>query len=465
MTPAAPVFARSWFARVATTFAMLFTVLVALTFVGVWLIAAHIVEGHARATLEADLASFSEAYAQRLLPGLREAVERRAHDPADARIVLLIGRQGETLAGNRERIPAALLHADSTPRRAGRWLGLTRPLLGGFTLAIAHDRARDDAILRNLALALAGMGAIAVLFSIAGGRVIGQTTLARVDEINATLRKVGEGDLAARAPVAANADEFAVLASGLNATLERMGALVEALKAVSDRVAHEMRTPLAHLRAGLEEARRGAPPSTAAKIGELVAETEDMISVFAALLDVATTEAAAGDPRGLRPVELDAVIEDAIELYDAVIEERGVAVAFAPRAGAALLGDRHLILRMIANILDNAIKFSPPGGRVDIATQTRGDDLLLTLRDDGRGLPEGFDAKAFDRFARASNASDAPGHGLGLALVRAIAARHGMKVALVNADPGLRVEIRARALPRPDDLRSGPHRLPDRPEG
>ena len=250
MTRAAPVFSRSWFARVATTFAMLFTALMAITLVGVWLIAAYIVEGHARATLEADLASFSEAYAQRLLPGLREAVERRAQDSGDARIVLLIGRQGETLAGNRERIPAALLHADSTPRRAGPWLGLTRPLLGGFTLALAHDRARDDAILRNLALALAGMGAIAVLFSIAGGLVIGQTTLARVDEINATLRKVGEGDLAARAPVAANSDEFATLASGLNATLERMGALVEGLKSVSDRVAHEMRTPLAHLRAG-----------------------------------------------------------------------------------------------------------------------------------------------------------------------------------------------------------------------
>lgn len=446
MTRAAPVFSRSWFARVATTFAMLFTGLMAITLVGVWLIAAHIVDGHARATLEADLASFSEAYAQRLLPGLREAVERRAQDPGEARIVLLIGRQGETLAGNRERIPAALLHADSTPRRAGPWLGLTRPLLGGFTLALAHDRARDDAILRNLALALAGMGAIAVLFSIAGGLVIGQTTLARVDEINATLRKVGEGDLAVRAPVAANSDEFATLASGLNATLERMGALVEGLKSVSDRVAHEMRTPLAHLRAGLEAARRGAPPDIAVKLGDLSAETDDMISVFAALLDVATTEAAAGDPRGLRSVDLDAVIEDAVELYDAVAEERGVSIAFAPRAGAALLGDRHLVLRMIANLVDNAIKFSPAGGRVDVATETRGTEVVLSIRDHGPGLPDGFSEKVFDRFARASNATRTPGHGLGLALVRAIATRHGMKVALANAAPGLLVEIRARRL-------------------
>jgi signal transduction histidine kinase len=446
MTRAAPVFARSWFARVATTFAMLFTALMAVTLVGVWLIAAQIVDGHARATLEADLASFSEAYAQRLLPGLREAVERRAADAGDSRLVLLIGRQGETLAGNRERIPAALLHADSTPRRAGPWLGLARPLLGGFTLALAHDRAGDDAILRNLAIALAGIGLIAALFSVAGGLVIGQTTLARVDSINATLRKVGEGDLAVRAPVAANADEFATLAAGLNATLERMGALVEGLKSVSDRVAHEMRTPLAHLRAGLEEARRAAPIDLARKLGDLSVETDEMIAVFAALLDVATTEAAAGDPRGLRAVDLDAIVEDAVELYDAVAEERGVAVAFAPRAGAALLGDRHLLLRMVANLVDNAIKFSAPGGRVDIATDTRGGEIVLSIRDHGPGLPDGFNEKVFNRFTRAPGAAETPGHGLGLALVRAIATRHGMKIVLTNAKPGLLVEVRARRL-------------------
>lgn len=446
MRALAPIFAHSWFARIVATFSGLFAALMALALAGVYVVAAHVVQAQAQASLEADLASFAEVYAQRLLPGLREAVERRAQAPDDHRIALLIGRQGETLAGASARLPAALLQADATPRRVGAFLGMTRPLLGGFTLTVAHDRAGDDALLRNLALTLGGVAAIALAFGLVGGLVIGRTSLARVAEINATLARVGQGDLAARAPERAQPDEFATLAHGLNRMLERMGGLVEALKAVSDRVAHEMRTPLAHLRSGLEDARRRAPPEVAHKLTELTAETEEMISVFAALLDVATTEAAAGDPRGLKSVALDDIVEDVIELYDAVADEREATVAFAPRAGARLLGDRHLLLRMVANLLDNAIKFSPQGGRIDISTEARGADVVLTIRDHGPGLPDGFGAQAFDRFARGPGAAKTPGHGLGLALVRAIATRHGMKIALANSAPGLAVEIRARRL-------------------
>jgi methyl-accepting chemotaxis protein len=236
MSGLAQVYRRSWFARIVTTFAAMFTALVGLVLVGVWLATTNLIAESARQELEADLASFAEVYAQRLLPGLREAVERRAAEIGDARIVLLVGRQGETLAGNRDRIPADLLHAETTPRRFGSYLGVSKPLLGGFTLALAHDRTRDDALLRRLALALGGLSLIAVVFSLAGGFVIGQTALTRVEALNATLAKVAAGDLSTRAPGAGGADEFSTLAGGLNATLERMGALVAALKAVAERI-------------------------------------------------------------------------------------------------------------------------------------------------------------------------------------------------------------------------------------
>jgi signal transduction histidine kinase len=207
-----------------------------------------------------------------------------------------------------------------------------------------------------------------------------------------------------------------------------------------------MRSPLAHLRSDLEDARKTAPTPLAGKMSDLVADVDEIIAVFSALLDVTLTEAAAGDPQGLKSVDLAAVVEEAVELYDAVAEERGVRLSFAPRTEAQTLGDRHLLLRMIANLIDNAVKFSPEGGEVRVGVERLGTDVVVEIRDQGPGLPAGFEARAFEPFARAQQTATTPGHGLGLTLVQAIATRHGMKIRLRNATPGLRIEIRGRAL-------------------
>ena len=439
------VFARSWFARLTARFAAMFAVLMAVAFLGVWIIAGHLLRESARAELDADLASFADVHAQRLLPGLREAVERRAGQTADQRRAVLLGRAGEALAGDPTGLPADILVARGAPRRVGVWLGAGRALPGGFALVVAQERSRDDALLRALAAALAGLWLVAALFGVAGGLVAGRGALARVDEINAALASAAAGDLAARAPVPAARDEFAALAAGVNAALDRLAALVAGLKAIAERIAHEMRSPLAHLSAGLDDARRAAGSgetgeALAARIGDLRAEVDEMIAVFGALLDVTLAEAAAGDPRGLARVDLAAILADMAELYEAAAEERGL--RFETRASAvAAFGDRHLLARLIANLIDNAVKFSPEGGVVDIDLAARGESFTLSVRDRGPGLPQGFADKAFDLFSRAPQVAATPGHGLGLALARAIATRHGMRLTLENATPGLRVTL------------------------
>ena len=178
-------------------------------------------------------------------------------------------------------------------------------------------------------------------------------------------------------------------------------------------------------------------------LDDAIAESAELIAVFAALLDIARTEAAAGDARGLAHVDLAEVVGDVVDLYEGVAEDRAVrlAVAVAP---AVVLGERLLLTRMIANLVDNAVKFSPEGGVIDIALTRAGGDIRLTVRDRGPGLPEGFETAAFERFTRAETTASVPGHGLGLPLVRAVALRHGMKIDLRRADPGLEVVIRAR---------------------
>jgi signal transduction histidine kinase len=434
------VFAQSWSARIVARFAGLFAALMALAFVGVWLVTAQTLRAGAEAELGADLASFSEAYAQRLIPGLREAVERRAAGGPAGRRAVLFGQSGETLAGDPAGLPPALREARE-PARALDWIGAGRALPGGFALLVAHDRARDAAQSRALALALSGLWLVAALFGLVGGLVVGRGALARVAAINAALEQAAQGDLAARAPDQDAADEFGALARGVNAALTRLAALVAGLKSVAERIAHEMRSPLGHLRAGLADARAGAADEAQrARLDDLREEADEMLAVFGALLDVTLTEASAGDRAGFARVDLLALAHEVAELYEAVAQERGVEIAVAGES-VALLGDARLLTRLLANLVDNAVKFSPAGARVEIELARRGAEAAMSVRDHGPGLPEGFSEKAFELFARAPQAAATPGHGLGLTLARAIAVRHGLKIRLENAAPGLRAGV------------------------
>jgi signal transduction histidine kinase len=144
-------------------------------------------------------------------------------------------------------------------------------------------------------------------------------------------------------------------------------------------------------------------------------------------------------------MRLDEAAASAVDLYEAVAEDRQVTLVF-DRDDAPILGERSLIVRLAANLLDNAIKFSPPGGAVRIAARADGDECVLVVEDHGSGVPEAEREAVMHRFARGSAAASTPGHGLGLALVAAVAKRHGAVVALKDAGPGLRVTVRFRAF-------------------
>jgi signal transduction histidine kinase len=170
------------------------------------------------------------------------------------------------------------------------------------------------------------------------------------------------------------------------------------------------------------------------------------VAIFDALLDIATTEAEAGDQTRLKTVDLGQVVESVVDLYDAVAEERGIALVVDAKGRAEMLGDSGLLTRMLANVVDNAIKFSPAGGRVAITLATRGRSHVLTVTDSGPGLLPDIRDRAFERFTRGAATSSVPGHGLGLAVVKAIAVRHGIRIGLADARPGLAVTFTCPAL-------------------
>lgn len=434
-------------------FAGVFTLAAALMLVLVLRTASQYTESRIAESIATDLRGFEDVFQQSGLAGLKEAMERRlSSDPN--RLYMLVDGEGILLAGNTRQWPnnegGAKTSGDKNaisftdPARGRMFDGATRTLPSNVKILLAHDRSEHDAIRAGLMQALALPSLAAILLALGGGYVLTRGVLGRIEAVNAACRAVEGGDMHARvADAARDADEFSTLGAHVNAMLDRIERLMGSVQHLSDHIAHETRTPLARLRARLERARADAEtdPKALAAFDDAIGETQTIIDVFSALLDITAAEAAQGDARGLARVELSEIVRDVVDLYEGVAEDRGVVLSLDANH-ATILGEPMLLMRMVANVVDNAIKFSPAGGQVRIEVAVTCGEAILAVADQGPGMPETFADSAFERFSRAEEAQSKPGHGLGLPLVRAIALRHGIKLSMEPANPGLRMVFR-----------------------
>lgn len=398
--------------------------------------------------LESDLSAFAALYEQRRIPALREGIEFRAGtDPAEA-IYLLLDKSRGRLAGN---IPAwpdpvATEGTDFTPeglRRfsvisGGRLLsyqGVARLLPGGFPLLVARGTGKVDATLADLRRLIRGVAGVMVLAALAAGWAVARLVLRRIERLNGLADRVAAGDLAARLPGPRSNDEFGALETHFHRMLDRIEALNRATHRLSDSIAHELRTPLNRIMQKLARL-EGQDQEIAA----IESEMRQALRVFDSLLDISSAEAQSGSSAGVVPVDLSQVAAEVYELYEPLGEDKGLTMSRAISPGLRILGDRNLIAQLLANLLDNAIKFTPAGESVTLTLSEAPDRHLLTVADTGPGLPEDIRAEAFERFTRADRDRDVKGHGLGLALVQAIATRHGARLRIVPVARGFAVE-------------------------
>ena len=286
-----------------------------------------------------------------------------------------------------------------------------------------------------------------LILGLVGGAVMSRNMLARLDSINRTSAEIIDGDLSRRVPVGSSHDEFDALAENLNAMLDRIERLMKGVREVTDSVAHDLRTPLNRLRNRLETTQRHLDPATAeaAEIESAVAETDQLITTFNALLLIA--EADAGVARGaMTPIDLAPVVEDMAELYAPLAEEKGVTLRITPAGATMIDGNRSLISQALANLVDNAIKYTPAGGMVTVTALETPQGVDLRVADTGPGIPSDERARVVERFVRLDASRNAPGTGLGLSLVAAVARLHDARLMLEDNAPGLRAVIR---FPRP----------------
>jgi signal transduction histidine kinase len=262
-----------------------------------------------------------------------------------------------------------------------------------------------------------------------------------------TAQAIAAGDLSRRVPVSRRVDEFDRLGESMNAMLDRIDRLMEGVRGVSDSVAHDLRTPIARARAKLEEALAGdaAPEALRAAMEQGIADLDHITRVFAALLRIAEAEAGARRA-AFAPLDVVPVLEDAAEFYGAVAESRGLTLQTDLPARLDAVGDRDLLAQAVGNLLDNALKFTPPGGHVRLALRALSRDRVeIAVEDSGPGLSPEDRARAGTRFFRADSSRATPGSGLGLSLVQAVARLHGGDLLLEDAPgggTGLRAAIR-----------------------
>ena len=407
--------------------------------------------------IEAEIRGLGEQYSQFGTLGLVRALNRRtARARASRGLYLLTDASLRPLAGNLSAWPREAPGADGwvtfeleyADQRGAVDFGRARifELSGGLRLLVGRDireRLEIDARFRESI----GWGiALALLLSIAGGVLISRPMLRRIDAVNQTSREIMAGALDRRIPVRGTGDEFDRLAANLNDMLDRIAQLVASVREVSDNIAHDLRSPLARLRGRLELALadRGDEDAYRRAIGRTIEEADALLATFNSLLRIARLEAGV-EAGPIDSFDLDALVDDVAELYAPLAEERRVALAAAPGAAGRIRADRDLLFQAIANLLDNAIKYSPEGGAVTVAARAIGDRVEVSVADAGPGVPDALKDRVVERFFRVEASRNAPGAGLGLSLVAAVVERHGGALELADNHPGLRVAL---TLPR-----------------
>jgi signal transduction histidine kinase len=439
--------------RLAALYFLVFAASVLSVLFFVYWTSADFVERQTEATLDAEITGLAEQYAQRGLSGLVQIVAARsAGDPGDAMLYLVTAPDGHPLVGNIAGWPLGV------PARSG-WLSFTveakvhghlvshpaRASLiimpGGYRLLVGRDISDAAAFRERVKLTLLWSGLVALGVGLLGGAAMSRNLLRRVELVNRTSERVMAGNLSDRVPLDGTSDEFDLLAANLNRMLDQIERLMTAMREVTDDVAHDLKTPLARLRARLELALIGPAEAAAQReaIRAAIDEADRMLATFNALLRIAEAEAGAGPDRP-EPLDLGEVARSAAEFYEPVAEEKGFSLELAIEPDVEIRGDRHLLSQALANLLDNALKYSG-GGELEVSVFRSGERGLLEVADRGPGIPAGDRDIVFNRFVRLEPSRSTPGNGLGLSLVRAVAHRHNGSVTLVDNQPGLRVRL------------------------
>lgn len=441
---------RSASVRIALSYAVVFIVSTLLLVSYLWWRTTNYLEQETDAVIIADTRAIGDRLRDFGLPGALAAINDRLKLAADEHAIYLLTDPLLTpVGGNLSAWPAQVGRdpgwyevkvVQNGRLHATRILNVDLP--ADFHLLVGRD-IQDRAAMRDVILnGLAWAAVAALVLAVAGGMLVRRAVFRRVEIINRTAAAIVQGDLGRRVPSSRSADEFDQLTGTINEMLDQIQLLIEGIRGASDAIAHDLRTPLAEMRARLEALLRNRPPPEATfdEIAKTMGDIDRLIAVFNALLRLADIRSGVRRS-GFRDVDLGGILADVVEFYAPMAEEKSMTLDLPPQgalpAPLVIKGDPDLLAQAIGNLLDNAIKYAPAGSPVAISLSRLPEQMLrLEIRDQGSGIPQSERDLVLRQFYRGSH-DDVPGTGLGLSLVQAVVHLHGGRLELDDSNPGL----------------------------
>jgi signal transduction histidine kinase len=431
-----------------------FGVIVSALFSYVYLSTSSYVRSRSDRAVMTEYLSLQDAYARSGRNGLIALIQQRIADKSFAdNVYLLVDPSFVPLGGNLKAWPSTVTAERGwTEFRAGEPLpnATGRPLLRamletfprGDHLLVGRDISELDSFSDQIRTAV--ISGVALIFVIAGvaSILITRRTVGRIEQINATSRAIMLSGLDQRIPLRGTHDEWDRVAENLNLMLDRIETLMGEIKQVSDNVAHDLRTPLTRMRGRLEKAYHGRrmAEDDQSLIGDTIADLDAVLRIFSSIMRIAQIETQARKG-GFRTVNLVEIAGEVVELYDAAAEPDGTCLTVVGDREVLVTGDRDLIFDAIANLVDNAIKHGRAGGQVVVANENVDGMPVISIADDGPGIPADEYEHVFKRFYRLEQSRYTTGNGLGLSLVAAVARLHGARIEMLDNAPGLKFKL------------------------
>jgi signal transduction histidine kinase len=450
-------FRQSLAIRLAAIYSVVFAAGAAALFGILYWVLAQSLEARDRAAVELRAGEFADAYERGGALALRARLNADASPEVRSLFVRLLGPGGETVFATvpsdwiepqfeRRLVPdgwggwtAQQIHSVRIPRDAARDFSVaSRVLTDGRLIQVARSTDSRAVLLAPLRADFAAVGAVALLLSLSAGTFLAWRATRPLREVANTARRIlDEHDLSARIPAPRGSGELAVLARQLNTLLDKNSNHIRVLRETLDDLAHDLRTPLTRLRGTAELALRdgGNPAEARSALADCVEETDRVQHLLEVLLDVSAAEGGALSLRRER-VDLCALASRAADLYREVAEQKNIGIAMEMPPSAEMEGDPVRLGQAISNLVDNALKYTPDGGRVTIAVAAEAGARTLTVSDTGPGVPPAERDQVWRRLYRGDTSRSQRGFGLGLTLVRAVAEAHGGSATVADGPGG-----------------------------
>jgi signal transduction histidine kinase len=418
--------------------------------------------------ISVERAVLAKAYETGGRDSLVTLINRRLADPYfNDWVYLLVDHSSDYVAGNLKSWPAALLGNEGwrtlvpvdwqsePPKRPP--LRVTYQILpDGHHLLLGRDVKDLDRFGENVTIGLASAAVLFLILAAAAGISTSRRSVARIEAINTTSRKIMRSGLGERIPLRGTGDEWDGLAENLNSMLDRIGELVETNRQVSDNVAHDLRTPLTRMRGRLERACNQQLDLSHYRslVNDTISDLDEILTTFSSLLRISQIEAR-DRTAAFRNTDLSEIVREVVELFEPAAEEKAVGLQLSAGESVFVVGDRDLLFDAISNLVDNAIKHGGDRGEVKIAVARCVDGPVLSISDRGPGIPIDERDHVLRRFYRLERSRNRPGNGLGLSLVAAVANLHSAHIVMADNSPGLRIELHfpipERAVPTMSD--------------